>query len=309
MTTIYAKTVLRSRNASRPGKVLSTLLLRYPRWIHAELMTHRVFSRNAASSRAIPVPKLIRDMFRDPAHPLHWGRNMKGMQAAEQLSGLRLLVVKALWYAAMFIAGSIAYFMHLCGAHKQVVNRLLEPFSHITVLVSSTEWENFLELRDHKDAEPHIQMLAREIRDCLDDESKIQHLHVGDWHLPFVTNDDWAEAYDFIRHANYVYPNPDEPRTASDIAIHNLKKLSVARCASTSYKTVDGFDMTLEKAVQIYDKLVTSKPIHASPTEHVAQVDEWVGPEVGGHLVGSGKWAYAGQHGNFDGFRQLRFQL
>lgn len=321
MTTISAKTILRSRNSTAPDKVLSTLLLRYPRPIHSEFMTHRVFSRNAASSRAIPIKKLIDDVVNDPFVPLHWGKNEKGMQANEECSdpvfapvpmpfgGPRLELVqnrgrtnREAWLNARDLAVMSAKAFAAAGYHKQIVNRLLEPFAHITVLVSSTEWDNFLELRDHADAEPHIQMLAREVRKCLEDDSTIQLLHPGEWHLPFVTEEDWAEADAFGRHLANVFPNKDEPRDADTIAMDNLIKLSTARCASTSYKTVDGFDMTMERAIAVHDKLVGSRPIHASPAEHVAQVDKWMEGHDGG-------WLYPEQHANFVGFRQYRHML
>lgn len=300
MTTISATTILRSRNAAAPDKILSTLLLRYPRFIHAELMTHRVLSRNAASSRAIPVRKIIDDILADTAMPIHWGKNQAGMQAHEQCDakvGIRVLseadgdtaayvTRQEAWSEARDNAIEIARAFDKAGYHKQVINRLLEPFSHITVLVSATEWDNFLELRDHEDAEPHIQMLAREIKKCLDDHSTVQTLKPGDWHMPFITLSDKIDVED------------------TKGAIEALKALSVARCASTSYKTVDGFEMTLAKALQIFDKLVTSKPIHASPLEHVAQADEMV--KLGS--MGKG-WMAPRTHGNFIGFKQYRHML
>lgn len=280
MTTISARTILRSLNASAPDKVLSTLLLRYPRFIHAEFMTHRALSRNAASSRAIPVKKIIDDILADTAMPLHWGKAQAGMQAFEQIGDVERKAASIEWRRARNSAVESAQTLIDLGLHKQVANRLLEPFSHITVLVSATEWSNFLELRDHEMAEPHIQMLAREIRACLEDESTIQTLQPGEWHLPFVTN----------------YPMNFGHKSNEGI------KVSVARCASTSYKTVDGFDMTLEKAVELHDKLVGSRPIHASPCEHVAQADNLVD-----RIRGS--WAYPEEHANFCGFRQYRKQL
>lgn len=308
MTTISAKTILRSRNASAPDKVLSTLLLRYPRFIHAELMTHRVLSRNAASSRAIPVKKIIDDILADTAMPLHWGANQKGMQADTECDervgwdstygqegyGTR----QHAWLSARDHAIKIARGFDAAGYHKQVVNRLLEPFMHITVLCSATEWDNFLELRDHKDAEPHMQMLAREIRTCLEDESTVQTLEPGQWHLPFVTS--------FDEDLLYEASGGDH-----NIGVDILRKVSVARCASTSYKTVDGFDMTLEKAVEIYDRLL-GKPFHASPFEHVAQAD--VFEDLAYHFERSAFktaacWKHSEEHGNFVGFRQLRRQL
>lgn len=290
MTTISATTILRSRNAQAPDKVLSTLLLRYPRFIHAEVMTHRAFSRNAASSRAIPVQKLIDDVMENPATPIFWGKNQPGMQAQKECNERVVLPGNIMsspreeaWGEARYRALGIAESFARAGYHKQIVNRLLEPFAHITVLVSATEWDNFLELRDHEDAEPHIQMLAQEIRKCLEDENTIQTLQPGEWHYPFISPGEW-----------HAYSHEER------------LKLSTARCASTSYKTVDGFDMTLDRAIALHDKLVAARPIHASPAEHLAQADSYnsyaMEPEE--HV-----WDYHWQHGNFVGFRQYRHQL
>lgn len=309
MTTISAKTILRSRNAAAPEKVLSTLLLRYPRWIHAEQKTHRIISlgedelfweestpdlmadknlsRNAGSSRALPVSKLIQDVIDEPAIPLFWGANQPGMQARKELTGTALAVAQELWQEAMDNAIRLAQALAAQGAHKQIVNRILEPFSHITVLVSATEWDNFLELRDHEDAEPHIGLLAKEVRKCLDRKDDIQTLHPGEWHLPFTSGDGFEDG--------------------TEITTEAAIKLSVARCASTSYKTVDGFDMTLARATAIYDKLITSKPIHASPAEHVAMADGNMNNGTSGYS--EPVWANPHQHGNFVGFRQHRHML
>lgn len=276
MTTITATPILASRH-SVTGDVLTTLLLRYPRIIHSEFMTHRVFSRNAASSRAIPVAKLIEDVERDPFVPVAWTKNEPGMQGREVLGQTEEMAARDAWRYAREDAVSAAKTLAQICAHKQIVNRLLEPFGHITVVVSSTKWDNFLALRDHPDAEPHIQMLAREVRKALDGAT-VQTLEPGEWHLPFV------------------YPTEFELERGDD-----LKKLSVARCASASYKTVDGFDMSFHRAEVIYEKLRDADPIHASPFEHVAQADDWVG------IIGvGGRYKNTDQHRNFTGFRQLR---
>lgn len=305
MTTISATSILASRHAVT-GDRLDTLLLRYPRWIHAEGRTHRLMkivedmeisvptpslmedeslSRNASSSRAIPVEKLIQDVLYDPAVPLFWGANQKGMQAVDQCAelvsaptftgGCEDLTNEGAWLRARDFAVQMARAFSEAGYHKQLVNRLLEPFSHITVVCSSTNWSNFLALRDHLDAEPHIQILAREIRKALDG-AEVQELQPGEWHLPFVgTCQEDKE----------------------------MLVLSAARCASTSYKTVDGFDMTIERAVALVDNLIGSTPMHSSPFEHVAQAD--VFENVG--LFGTYK--NRRQHGNFTGFRQWRKML
>jgi hypothetical protein len=296
MTTISATSILASRHAVT-GDRLDTLLLRYPRVIHSEFMTHRMFSRNAASSRAIPVDKLIKDVLDDPFVPLVWGANQKGMQAGEECDERvrswdfggpegSSWTNKEAWLFARDNTVKMARAFAEAGYHKQIVNRLLEPFSHITVVCSSTNWSNFLALRDHPDAEPHIQLLAREIRKALDG-AVVQELQPGEWHLPFVN----------------ITDEFDEPAKPSGEALTNAMKLSVARCASTSYKTVDGFDMTIERAVVLVDKLLNSNPMHASPFEHQAQADEVLGDEAWGCFM------HAEQHGNFKGFRQWRKML
>ncbi|AZO48024.1 FAD-dependent thymidylate synthase [Mesorhizobium sp. M4B.F.Ca.ET.058.02.1.1] len=305
MTTISAQTILRSRHSQRPDKVLSTLLLRYPRWIHAELMTHRQLSRNAASSRAIPVAKLIADVESDPAVPMHWGANQKGMQANAETDtkvsnwafagmGPKLANDRA-WLQAKNTAVAAAKSFAKAGYHKQIVNRLLEPFAHITVLASATEWSNFIALRDHSAAEPHIQILAREIKRELDRTDNINHLLPGMWHLPFRT-EEWGNQR----------LNGDE----YEIALKREIARSVACCASTSYKTVDGFDMTYDRAIDLHDKLVGSTPLHASPAEHVAQADRWDPGSWGKEAIKDELgWENPEQHKNFVGFRQYRAML
>jgi hypothetical protein len=296
MTTISAKTILRSRHAQDEQLVLSTLLLKYPRCIHSEFMTHRVFSRNAASSRAIPVEKQIQAILDDPYVPLHWGANQKGMQATEECNAPVMLryagtdflayTREQAWIEARNRAIEIARAFAEAGYHKQLVNRIIEPFSHIMVLVSGTEWNNLLALRDHSDAEPHFGILAREIRRELDRTDNIQELNPGQWHTPFVSR-----------------PGPDRVATDDDI------KMSVACCASTSYKTVDGYDMTMERAIALHDRLVGSTPLHASPCEHVAQVDRYITGGSSAYQPKNSGWDHPGEHGNFTGFRQYRKML
>lgn len=321
MTIIKAETILSSQHSQRPDKHLTTMLLTYPRWIHAEGRTHRLLriledmevyirtpslmedenlSRNASSSRAIPVEKMIQDVMENPAIPLFWGKNQKGMQASMETDelvscptfsgGCEDLTNRDAWLRARDFAVAMARSFADAGYHKQIINRLLEPFSHIRVLVSATEWSNFLGLRDHEDAEPHIAMLAREVRKELD-KPAMQMLQPGDWHLPFVGD---------IRNV-----------MVQRLTEKDFIKMSAACSASTSYKTVDGFDMTMERADYIFSKLVEKPPLHASPFEHVAQADEWVSFEKADrpHYNSNMDWANSSLHGNFEGFCQYRKML
>ncbi len=152
---ITAKVLLKTKNVFT-GDVATTFELEYPRFIHSEFMTHRMFSRNAASSRAIPVAKTIEMVRSDPAMPVHWGKNQPGMQANEELQGNELAMVKGDWINSAEQASIVAERMSHYQAHKQIVNRILEPYVWMKVVVTATEWNNFWWLRDHKDAQPEI---------------------------------------------------------------------------------------------------------------------------------------------------------
>ena len=264
-------------SVSQDGMRLTTLQLRYPRFVHAEFMTHRVFSRNASSSRAVPVERLIADVRRDPAQPIHWGKNQPGMQAREQLDGAARERAMFLWKEAMESALCYATRLQCMGVHKQIVNRLLEPFSHINVLVSGTEWTNFQALRDHPDAQPEMRELATRIATAMYDSVR-KPLGYGDWHLPYV-----LEA--------------EKKRETIPTCI----KLSVARCARVSYLTHEGNVPDVDKDLALYERLVGATPLHASPTEHQAT------PDV--RVVGSGSWLQPHYHGNFYGWVQYRKTL
>lgn len=244
---------------------LSSILMYYPHVIHAELLTHRVFSRNAASSRAIPVKKMIQSVRDDPYVPPKWYANQPGMQGTVELEGVALRRAQRAYNTALCDAIDHAASLDEIGAHKQIANRIINPYMHILVLVTSTQWSNFLHVRDHGDAEPSMQLLRAAVRACLD-ASKPRLLKPGEWHLPWVSQADCET----IGQANRTVPEDMRmQRNQTD-----RLRLSVARSASTSYKTVEGFDMSLERAVGLHDKLVGGDPLHASPTEHQAKVDK-----------------------------------
>ncbi len=279
--TITAKSVLSS--VSPDGVRIDTLLLRYPRFIHSEFMTHRQFSRNASSSRAIPVDRLIADVENDPAMPVFWGKNQKGMQAREELSEDDKECMVNSWIEAKDNAVRIASSMATSGAHKQIVNRILEPFAHINVVVTATEWDNFFALRIHEDAQPEIKALAVAMRDAIEGSTP-QHLFHGEWHLPFVTDDEISE---------YGFSDDDG----------ELRYISAARCARTSYKTHDGRVSTLEEDIALGERLTKSRPFHASPFEHQATPDFYIETETGK------EWFQPYLHRNFAGWIQNRANM
>ncbi|GCE85114.1 FAD-dependent thymidylate synthase [Komagataeibacter diospyri] len=247
--TITATSILAS--ISNAGKRIDTLLLRYPRFIHAEFMTHRQFSRNASSSRAIPVERLIADVERDPAAPVFWGKNQKGMQAREEMSIHDRSATEMLWHDGARYAVETARLMSGHAAHKQIVNRVLEPFSHINVVVTATEWDNFFALRDREDAQPEIRALAQAMKAAIS-AADTQHLYSDQWHLPFVSPEEIRE------HQGLTDPTG------------NLRIVSAARCARTSYLTHDGRPSSLAEDLALGERLTRSRPFHASPFEHSA---------------------------------------
>lgn len=227
---------------------ITTMQLTYPRYIHAEFMTHRVFSRNASSSRAIPTAKLIEISLRDMVYPITWGKNQAGMQAKmEELSPADATEAEMIWdNMAEYCAEGVRRLAEL-GLHKQWANRPLEWFGNITVVVTATDWDNWFELRNHPMAQPEIMELAEHMLYAMD-TSVPKKLSENDWHLPYVT--------------------PLENRS---LDIDVLLKLSTARCARVSYLTQEGTTPSITKDTELYDRLVGSQPIHASPAEHQAK--------------------------------------
>jgi len=162
---------------------LTTFELVYPRFIHGELMTHRMFSRNAASSRAIPIDKVIELLQTNPAMPVHWGKNQAGMQANTEIDNIE--GAKLLWLAARDSAISHAIVMRDMGLHKQIVNRILEPYQLMKTIVTATEFNNWFWLRAHPDAQPEIKELAEKMLEIYE-QSTPEELFEDEWHVPYV---------------------------------------------------------------------------------------------------------------------------
>jgi len=256
---INAKIVCDSLASS--GFRLTTFVLTYPRFIHAELMTHRMLSRNASSSRAIPVTKQIQEVIDNPAIPLAFRKNQKGMQAGDLLDDQDAAV--AVWLAARDAAVMQARAMVAMDIHKQYANRILEPFAHITVICSATDWANFFALRIHPAAQPEICELATQMyREYK--ASSPEFRSDGEWHLPLVSKEEMEECS-----AQFGVTCLRDSKEALQLAI----KRSVAKCARVSYKNHDGTKNTIKQDLELYDKLLGNVPIHASPAEHQAEAD------------------------------------
>lgn len=230
---------------------ITTFELEYPRFIHSELMTHRQFSRNAASSRAIPIEKMHAHIRDNPAMPIHWGKNQPGMQADEEI--LDIKSAKMNWMVASDTAIHSARMLMMDGLHKQIANRVTEPFQTMKTVVTATEYDNFFELRRHRDAQPEIRELAEQMYDGMANSIPLQ-LRVGEWHVPYV--DRHKLGYDLSYTVDGVLVSAKQSR-----------EISASCCAQVSYRRND---TSQDKAEIIFQKLISSQPAHLSPVEHQA---------------------------------------
>lgn len=273
MTGPSAKVICDS--VSSYGKRLTTIEVKYHRFVLAEMNTHRKFSRNTASNRAIPYKKMRESVLLDPAIPLAWPNERKGMQGGDELQDTVIGLCEEQWLTARDKAVESADKLYELGLHKSVINRLLEPFQYVTSIISATDWFGFWEQRDSELAQPEIREAARAMRAAYD-VSLPRLVRLGDWHLPYITSDDLQEAYE----RNY-----DKIKTTQV-----FKMLSAARCARVSYLThVGKRDWSAD--IDLYIKLVNAYPPHWSPLEHVAAPCNYPCP------------------GNFNGWQQLRHRL
>lgn len=291
MTQIKA-TVIQDSHAN--DKRIVSFELEYPRFIHSELMTHRVFSRNAASSRAIPIATMNENIRQNPAMPVSWGMNNPGMQSKSEANIDTATAAEGIWHMAKDSATAFSTALSNIGIHKQISNRITEPFSVMKTIVTSTEWDNWFELRNHPDAQPEIRALAVAMLEAMD-KSKPIYLREDDWHLPYINR-----IFDSLGNLKYFIDN-------EELLVGDAKMLSVSCCAQVSYRKND---MSMEKALSIYSKLVDMRPFHASPFEHQAtpipsvdnimEVHDW--PAGVTHMD---RYCNLGS-GNFYGWIQLR---
>lgn len=255
---IVARVVADSTNKN--SNRITTFELEYHRFIHSELMTHRLFSRNAMSSRAVPTSKMIEQVRNNPATPIHWGKNQAGMQADNMLMGESLENAKRQWRQSAIYAASQAEVMSNIGAHKQIVNRLLEPFQMMKTVLTATEFDNFFWLRCDPDAQPEIQELANCMFEAMK-QSQPEVLESGQWHTPYVEH--------IFKGGNFEsYCLTDEDDSVIKLlSEEEAKAISASCCAQVSYRTLNN---TYEKAMDIYSKLASGRKVHASPFEHIA---------------------------------------
>ena len=269
---IEVKIITDSTNPDHVNRI-TTFVLTYPRFIHAEFLTHRMLSRNASSSRAIPVKKQIQMVIDNPAIPIAFTKNKAGMQGGAALVGNEHDAAVDAWLKGRDEAVEAARLLEQLEVHKQYANRVLEPYAHITVVCTATQWDNFFALRCHEAAQPEIRELAEKMYVELS-VSEPAVLRYGEWHLPFITQKEKDIAL------------------TKTLTHDHLVKMSVARCARVSYLNHEGKTPTLDEDLKLYDRLLGQIPIHASPAEHQASC------ALSNH-----------QSGNFKGFIQYRKTL
>lgn len=266
------------------GDRITTLRVVMPRIILAEVSTHRVvflddmlgaydadipspLTKNSASSRAVPTRKMIDRVVNQPFIP-KFRYASKGMASGEPVDTETQFFAQKIVQNALAQMAWATEMLHQYGIEKGQANRYLEPFSYIEVLLTATEWNNFLMLRDHPAAQVEIQEVARAIRAAMDNSTP-QPLCPGDWHLPYITPD---ENYDL------------------SIMEWTQQKVSAARCARISYKSFDtGKPSTIEEDLTLFEKLAGSNPRHLAPLEPPAQAQD-----------------NRDRYGNFIGFKPLR---
>ena len=242
--------VLKKSMSSKTKTVMKSFEIEYPRFILAELNTHRMASKNSSSSRAIPFSSLLEFILANPAMPCYWGKNKSGMKAEEELSTLEVESSKGVWLATLESVASHARVLNGMKLHKQTINRLLEPWQTMKTVISGTEWANLYWLRDHVDAQPEFQDLAHTMH-IADAETESEILEPGQWHLPYIEFD------------NGLYRD----ESGKIITLEQAKIISSSCCAQVSYRKNDPSE---EKADKIYKQLIESEPCHASPVEHQA---------------------------------------
>lgn len=242
-------------SVSNTGVRMTTFEIEYPRFILAELNTHRMLSKNSASSRAIPVTAMHDHIKNNTAAPVYWGKNQPGMKAKECLDLEDTIEAMMIWDQARDSAISFSRELAELNVHKQITNRVTEPWMLMKTVISGTEWANYFWLRDHADAQPEIAELANKMRIAYD-ASEPQLLESGEWHLPYVKSI-------YLSCGTQVFVDNDD----NPISVDDARMVSASCCAQVSYRKSDD---TVEKARRIYAQLIESEPAHASPVEHQA---------------------------------------
>jgi hypothetical protein len=223
---------------------ITTFEIVFPRCVLSEFNTHRVNSKNTSSSRAIPFNKIVKNAKFEPEV---WRTNNQGMQPKGIATPMKAFFAKIVWRMAKYMMITCSFILNrVLGIHKELSNRLIEPWMMVKMVVTASTWENFFNLRCHPDAQYEIEVLAKAMKEALENSTPVHR----EFHLPFVD------------YSSIKYPNVYDKQELIDVI-----KQSVARCARISYYDFNG-QISIQKDIAMFDKLVGSNPIHASPAEH-----------------------------------------
>lgn len=286
MTEPSAKVIADS--VSPKGVRLTTLEIVMHRFVLAESNTHRTFSRNSSSSRAVPVRKQLQKYLEDPAYPIEWPAEQSGMQGGELLEGPDWNRAVELWsdvqnYTYSRIRNYLTDVDQEKGKalHKSLLNRLLEPMQWHTVVVTSTRWENFFNQRLAPEAMPEIRVAAEKMKVALN-HSEPRDLQASEWHLPYLSDDERG------------------------VALGDAVRISAARCARVSYERQGDMRKYIED-LDLYERLADN--LHMSPLEHICTPDpriDYLGSFTARDILLPTHLTHAQCQNNTPGWIQLR---
>ena len=236
------------------GNRLTTFEIETYRYIWAEVLTHKMLGKNAQSSRAVPVVSVLKVNQENPVHPIVWGKNKAGMSATEELEGNDLKEAKEIWFALAERSFKDSERLNTLGLHKMWSNRPTETYSRIKVVITGTEWDNFLWLRDDPEAaQPEIVDLARLIKQEFYKSTPFL-LYTSQAHVPYIDR----VRCDFSSDVMYFCKG-------DQVSLGDALKLSASCSAQISYRALND---TYAKAMDIYGRLFSGPKPHLSPTEH-----------------------------------------
>ena len=273
---ISARIVAKSVSAYS-GQEIITWEYDAPKCILAELNTHSIMVRNAQSSRAVPVSKVLEQIRTNPVTPVHWGKNQAGMVANEENEN-RVVIWdlepeyqtydlnrEDAWYHAACLAADSMKAFNDAGYHKQIVNRIGEAFTFVRGVITATEIDNFFHLRYHKDADPFMQELAKCMWEAYE-QAEAEVLYEGEWHTPYVEHTRLL-VDNSLSYGSREYNEHDSVSTWCSIPLEQALKISAAACGQVSYRKLDTSEETVER---VWNNLMGGDIIHASVTGHQA---------------------------------------
>lgn len=245
------------------GRRITSAVVRLPRIVLAELNTHAALAKNSASSRAIPTATFRQRVLANPYIPWRWPINGKGMVPKEYAApdSWRSRFATFAWKGGLVVASLAHRLLERIGVHKEIANRLLEPWMWTEVLVTATDWDGFFAQRCHPAAADGVRAAATVLRALLETHQPTETT----LHLPYVQKHE-------------------------DGDMRTLFMASARRCRRVSYMR-QGVVVSLEEDAAAGAEGLLENPPHLSPYEHAAMAL----PTNDRHAKFSGGWK-SGRH-------------